>query len=397
MNTILFDDHAHVSLLPLTFTRPVSEIRIGILTITQKWEHHLNTKVSWFTQPYLAKKYRFSSENENLLINGSVCPTPALTEKIQSLKSGEILKKDEKVLAAVVSQSEFEAESVVKSLRLSGDSIQFTGELDIIEHPWDIYSLNLSQLESDFDLITHGRESQQLSSTNTIIGDKIFVEKGAKVEAAVVNASDAPVYIGQNAEIMEGATVRGGLAMLENSVLKMGAKIYGATTLGPHVKVGGEVNNCVIFGYSNKGHDGFLGNSVVGEWCNLGADTNNSNLKNNYGIVKAWSYLEEDFISTGKQFCGLIMGDHSKSGINTMFNTGTVVGVSANIFGSDFPSKLIPSYSWGGAKGFDTFMLEKSFEVAQRMMERRGIELTDIDKAILSEIYERTDQYRSYS
>jgi UDP-N-acetylglucosamine diphosphorylase/glucosamine-1-phosphate N-acetyltransferase len=265
-----------------------------------------------------------------------------------------------------------------------------------ISYPWDIFSNNEKAIASDFELITKGRTSANLSNTNRYIGNNIFIEEGAKVEFSILNATTGPIYIGKDAEIMEGAIVRGPLALCEHAALKMGAKIYGATTIGPHSKMGGEISNSVIFGYSNKAHDGFLGNSVLGEWCNLGADTNNSNLKNNYALVKVWNYPQERFINTNLQFCGLIMGDHSKSGINTMFNTGTVVGVSANIFGDGFPRNFIPSFSWGGAQGFTVFTINKAFEVASQVMKRRNIDFSDDDKAILTHIFEVTEKYRRF-
>ncbi|MDX5320207.1 MAG: glucose-1-phosphate thymidylyltransferase, partial [Bacteroidota bacterium] len=271
---------------------------------------------------------------------------------------------------------------------------KFDGECMMIQYPWDIFSKNAEALEQDFDLITAGRKSQTLSKTNTLLGDRIFAEEGAYAECAILNSTTGAIYLGNDSEVMEGSVVRGGLALCEHASLKLSTKIYGATTVGPHSKVGGEVNNSVIIGYSNKGHDGFLGNSVLGEWCNLGADTNNSNLKNNYAEVKLWSYARNGFARTGLQFCGLIMGDHSKSGINTMFNTGTVVGVSANIFGSGFPRNFIPSFSWGGAQGFETFTLKKADEVAEKMMARRGIAYDETEKAIMQHLYEASADYR---
>jgi UDP-N-acetylglucosamine diphosphorylase/glucosamine-1-phosphate N-acetyltransferase len=243
--------------------------------------------------------------------------------------------------------------------------------------------------------LTKGRKSQPLNNSCRNIGKgKIFIEEGASANDTTFNTTTGCIYIGKDAEVMEGSVVRGPFALCEHSVLKMSSKIYGATTIGPHSKVGGEVNNSVVFGYSNKAHDGFLGNSVIGEWCNLGADTNNSNLKNNYANVKLWNYSGENFIDTGLQFCGLIMGDHSKCGINTMFNTGTVAGVSSNIFGSGFPRNFIPSFSWGGAQGFTTYRFEHAIETAQLVMQRRNTELTDNDKDILKYIFDNDEKFR---
>ena len=270
----------------------------------------------------------------------------------------------------------------------------YSASIRLIQRPWQIFKENGEELESDWQLLNLQPNPDALSKTNTLIGNRIHISEGATIEAAILNTATGPIYIGPDAEIMENAAVRGPFALGAHSVLKMGAKIYGPTTLGPHVKVGGEVSNCVIFGYSNKAHDGFLGNSVIGEWCNLGADTNNSNLKNNYAEVKLWDYPSERFVPTGLQFCGLIMGDHSKCGINTMFNTGTVVGVSANIFGSGFPRNFIPSFSWGGANKMIEYRLETALEVAEKVMQRRGIELTQVDRTILTHIYQSTKAVR---
>jgi UDP-N-acetylglucosamine diphosphorylase/glucosamine-1-phosphate N-acetyltransferase len=393
MNYILFDDSARQSLLPLTFTRPVADIRFGILTIREKWEKMLGAKTSTHTESYLSKKYpsEYTIDTDNVWINGSVCPNQKLVDEILSLKPGQCL------LCA----------GVLVALN-SGDEKRFSNELpsDVtrfeshalpirIEFPWEIFSRNGEAIQSDFDLITAGRKSLALSSTNQVIHvENIFVEEGAKVECAILNASAGPIYIGKDAEIMEGSIVRGPFSLGEHSALKLGAKIYGPTTVGPHSKVGGEVNNSIIFGYSNKAHDGFLGNSVIGEWCNIGADSNNSNLKNNYAEVKLWNYEKERFLGTGLTFCGLIMGDHSKCGINTMFNTGTVVGVNANIFGSGFPRNFVPSFSWGGAAGFTTYKVKDAFEVAARVFERRGLTFDDNEKEILSHVFEITEKYR---
>ena len=382
MNYILFDDFRS-NLLPLTYTRPVSEIRIGILTITEKWERFLNTKCSFYTEDYLQQKFSLIRNDDNLWINGSVCPDLNLVKAIKSLADNQCLKRNETLIAYRSKES------------IPSDFISYDDEFLQLSQLWHIFEYNDECIQSDFKLLIEGRTSQLISETNACTNpENIFIEDGAKVEHAILNASTGPIYIGKNAEIMEGSIVRGPLAMCENSVLKMGAKIYGATTLGPYCKVGGEVNNSVLLGYSNKGHDGFLGNSVLGEWCNLGADTNNSNLKNNYAEVKLWSYQSERFINTGLQFCGLIMGDHSKCGINTMFNTGTVVGVSANVFGAGFPRNFVSSFSWGGSAGYMTYRLNKVFEVVEKVMQRRAIEFNQVEKDILTEVFELTKSYR---
>lgn len=389
MNYILFDD-CRDNLLPLTFTRPVCDLRIGILTIREKWEKMLSASTSTVTEEYLSQKFPLDLSDENVFVNGGVCPSKELLKAIESLNQGERLVIDEKVLAVRSNNS-----SEAPNLSITEGKI-FEGEVVSVEHPWDIFSKNGIALEADFELLTAGRESLKLSETNTVIGyGKVFLEEGAKAEACIFNTSSGPIYIGQNAEVMEGSVIRGPFALCHNSTIKLSSKIYGPTTIGPHSKVGGEVNNSVIIGYSNKGHDGFLGNSVLGEWCNLGADTNNSNLKNNYDEVRVWSYKEQRFAKTGLQFCGLIMGDHSKSGINTMFNTGTVVGVSTNVFGSGFPRTFIPSFQWGGAGGFVEYKQEKAFATANRVMDRRGLELNETELNILKSVYELTKSYRN--
>ena len=385
MNLILFDGAERNHLLPLTFTRPIALCRIGILTIAEKWEKHLNIKASYLTQDYLSEKFKVIYSGENLYVNGAVCPSVELVEAIKALKENSSLVKNDILIAIRSSVKAKSFEDLV-----SENSMNFEGEFTYVNRPWKIFAENAKELECDFELITKGRKSQPLSNTNTVIGDRIFLEDGARVEAAILNSTNGPIYMAKDAEIMEGAIVRGGLALGEHSQLKLGAKIYGAVTLGPYVKVGGEVNNSVIFGYSNKGHDGFLGNSVLGEWCNIGADSNNSNLKNNYDEVRLWSYVRNGFEKTGLQFCGLIMGDHSKCGINTMFNTGTVIGVSCNIYGSGFPRNFVPSFSWGGAGGFTEYKINKALETAERVMSRRGIKLDETEEKILTHLYEQT-------
>ena len=389
MNYILFDD-SREKLLPLTFTRPVCELRIGILTVREKWDAYLNTTSSMLTKDYLQVKYPLVATTDNILINGGVCPSLALVEAIVTLNDGERLVKNGKLVATriVGNVSEFDATIIAGR--------EFQGEILTVENPWDIFSKNGLAIESDFELVTTGRTSLKLSESNTIIGGgKIFLEEGAKAEACIFNTSSGSIYLGKNTEVMEGSIIRGPFALCEGSQVKMGAKIYGPTTVGPQSRVGGEVNNSVIIGYSNKGHDGFLGNSVLGEWCNLGADTNNSNLKNNYDEVRVWSYETQRFAKTGLQFCGLIMGDHSKSGINTMFNTGTVVGVSSNVFGSGFPRTFIPSFQWGGAAGFTEYNKQKAFATVTRVMQRRGKEFDETEKAILSSVFELTKSSRN--
>jgi UDP-N-acetylglucosamine diphosphorylase/glucosamine-1-phosphate N-acetyltransferase len=393
MNYILFDDSTRNNLLPLTFTRPVADIRIGILTIREKWQRMLNAETSTRTEEYLQKKFplEFAIDMDNIWINGGVCPNEKLLEEIVLLQPYHALLSGSTVIAANTgADRDFDAE-----LKLNYTKFESHAKAVFIQNPWDIFSKNGDAIKSDFDLITKGRISFALSQSNQINGsENIFVEEGAKVECAILNASAGPIYIGKDAEVMEGSIIRGPFSLGEHSALKLGAKIYGPTTIGPHCKVGGEVNNSVIFGYSNKAHDGFLGNSVLGEWCNIGADSNNSNLKNNYAEVKLWNYTKERFVGTGLTFCGLIMGDHSKCGINTMFNTGTVVGVNANIFGSGFPRNFVPSFSWGGAAGFSTYKVKDAFEVASRVFERRSLVFDETEQEILSHVFELTEKYR---
>ncbi len=397
-NIILFDPDTREQLLPLTFTRPVSELRVGISTISEKWAQQFVGKISYITQDYLSEKYPIEISEENFVINGAVLPNLQLCKLIGDLKNNEALLKDGELIAARLDRMQFhnlmEDNDIEELVGYELEEVTF----DVVNHVWDIFSLNNKAIHDDFAFMTKGRTSAPLSKTNQIVGDAslIFLEKGATVECSILNTKKGPIYIAKDAEIMEGCLVRGPLAMCEHSLLKMGAKIYGATTLGPHCKVGGEVNNAVLFGYSSKGHEGYLGNSVIGEWCNLGADTNTSNLKNTYEEVKLWDYTKSSFAKTGLQFLGLIMGDHSKCAINTMFNTGTVVGVSANIFGAGFPRNFIPSYSWGGPQGYETYDVKKAFHTAERVLARRDMLLSDEDKAILRHIYNITAQYRSW-
>ncbi len=389
MNYILFDGPSRNNLLPFTFTRPVADIRVGILTIREKWESFLDTTTTTVTEDYLSDKFPMVEMEENVMINASYLPNLELVEMVKDLKENQAIFKDEDVIA-------FFAKEAQEDIDFDDyEAVEFTEDIVKIEHTWDIFSKNGEAIQEDFTLITKNRSSQPIPSSNNVIApENIFIEKGAKLEFTTLNASKGPIYIGRNSEIMEGSIIRGPLALCQGATIKIGAKIYGPTTIGPSCKAGGEINNAVMFANSNKGHDGYLGNSVLGEWCNLGADTNTSNLKNNYAEVRLWDYQTESFARTGLQFCGLMMGDHSKCGINTMFNTGTVVGVSANIFGSGFPRNFVPSFSWGGSGGFTTYLTKKAFEVAEVVMARRNMEFTEQDKAILEHVFEETKKYR---
>jgi len=396
MNYILADEPGiKQQLLPFTFIRPVCEIRIGILTIREKWQLALATKVSVKTEKYLSAKYPLRIAKDNVWINGAVLPSSSLIKAIKSLKNNEALILGNLLLAINAGSSLLE-EFTFSQAKKEYKSKEYKLDKNdvVIQHLWDVFSKNGQALEQDFAILTKGKTSAKVSSTNTLLGKQIFIEKGAKLECVILNSNSGPIYIGKDAEVMEGAIIKGPFALCEGSIVKMGAKIYGATTIGPCSKVGGEISNAVIFGYSNKGHDGFLGNAVIGEWCNLGADTNNSNLKNNYSVVKIWNYPANKEVSTGLTFCGLMMADHSKCGINTMFNTGTVVGVAANIFGGDFPKKFIPSFSWGGAKGFVTHELDKACETAERMFERRHLKFDKTEKQVLAEVFKLTQKER---
>jgi len=392
MHLILFDDQSRESLLPLTFTRPASELRVGILTIAGKWEHEMGISSSPLSIDYLQGKYPCNTGEDNLLVNGVLLPDNQLRAAIRNLSQEQALVQEGILLAVRTSREQ--AESFNPDSWLDRGT-EYGGTVSLVDQPWKIFSLNGQEIEADFNRLTRNRESGKLSPTVQVDRpDKVFVEPGFQGECFTVNASRGPVYLGKDSEIMEGSVIRGPFALCEASVVKMAAKIYGPTTIGPNCKVGGEINNSVLQANSNKSHDGFLGNSVLGEWCNLGADTNNSNLKNNYGEVKIWNYAARDFVGTGRQFCGLIMGDHSKCGINTMFNTGTVVGVSANIFGPGFPPTFIPSFSWGGAEGFAEYRLSKALETASLVMERRESGLIQEDRAILEKVFHFTQEYR---
>ena len=385
----LFDDKSWFSLRPLTFTRPVANLRVGIFTIAEKWSKHLNADFGYQTQEYLSEKFKIA--NSSLFINGSICPDEELLEAVEKLKDGQVLHAADIVIAYNTS-SLISSQEALSSL----DRVAYLSSFVKIDYAEQIFGFNDMELQRDFALLTKGRTSGTLSSTNTILGDQIFVEEGATAECSTFNTLQGPIYLGKNSQVWEGCHIRGSFALCNDSQVKMGAKIYGKTTIGPFSRVGGEINNAVIWGYSSKGHEGYLGNSVMGQWCNIGADSNNSNLKNNYGEVRLWDYEKENFRKTGLQFCGLIMADHAKCAINTMFNTGTVVGVSANIFGAGFPRNFIPDFAWGGAQGFDIYTLDKMLETAALVFERRDLTLDETERNIISHIFEITKEYRHF-
>ena len=391
MNYILFDGDVRDALLPFTYTRPVADIRIGILTIREKWEKRLGLTTTTLTEEYLEEKYPMVEMEVNIMINASFLPTDPLVLLIKKLRINQAVFFGDKVVAFFATNSQ-----EVKNLD-DYEHITFNEELVQVKNTYDIFSLNDAAIKQDFDFLTKGRKSATISdSVNCVDRKNIFIEEGAVVNFSSLNASTGPIYIGKDSLIMEACAIRGPFALCENAVLKMGAKIYGATTIGPHSTVGGEVKNAVIFGYSNKGHEGYLGNSVIGEWCNLRADTNSSNLKNNYSEVKLWNYESGRFAKTGLQFCGLIMADHSKCGINTMFNTGTVVGVSANIYGSGYQRNFIPSFAIGGTGGFKTYQMNTVVEVATSVMSRKDIQYDKIENSILTCVFENTEKYRNF-
>lgn len=395
---ILFDNEVRDRLLPLTYTRPVCELRIGIQTIREKWEQWLGMPVAYITQDYLAERYAIDHSGVNYIINGSVLPSAQLVRLIQQMEFNQAYLRGEELVVAKLGEDQIEKLIQDDDIgELNGYDLGETEYLKI-DNIWDFYRLNDKAIKEDYERLTRDRESQALSDSNRLIGpsSQLFIEEGAVVEGATLNTKEGPIYIGRDAEVMEGSLVRGPFALCEHSKLKLGAKIYGGTTIGPHCKVGGEVSNSVINGYSNKAHDGYLGNSILGYWCNLGADTNVSNLKNNYDEVKLWNYKAGRFLKTGQQFCGLIMGDHSKTGINTMFNTGTVVGVSCNVYGEGYPRNFIPSFSWGGKQGFQTYKTNRAFDTAERVMARRNVNFDVEERLLLLRVFEDTAKWRSW-
>lgn len=394
-NLILFDTDDWRHLLPLTFTRPVTELRLGILRIREKWSLLLDAKASYVTQEYLADRYPVNIAPDNYIVHGGLLPNDHLVRLIRQLDPGEALLRNDELIAARLERPQFdrliEHDDIgnIRGFEIGSEHIRW------VSRPWDLIAMNKQAIADDFALLTTRRQGQALPpGVQATMPERIFIEDGARVAPCFMNASDGPIYIGKNAEVMEGAMLRGPLAVCTGAVVKMGAKIYPGTTIGPYSKVGGEVGNSMILANSNKGHDGYLGDSVLGEWCNLGADTNVSNLKNTYAEVRLWSYATRRFEPTGLQFCGLIMGDHSKTGINTMFNTGTVVGVGANIFGDGYPRNFIPSFAWGGASGFRTHPFEKMIETAEAVMARRNRKLIPEDIVLLRRIYEDSAEFR---
>ena len=387
MNYILFDSlEAHKALLPLTFTRPVSEIRIGIQTITEKWEDYLQTKISFETQDYLQSKYPLNLAEDNIFINGCICPNAELVKEIKNLSFNTVLIAQDKIIA-------YRCHKNYPTIDVFVNRIAFESEFMSINQLTDIFMLNGEAIKTDYERITKGRTSHHITDRFTAYYNEsqIFIEEGVDIKAAVLDATQGYIYIGKDVRIQAGAKIQGPFAIGEHSVINMGGKMRPNTTIGPFCKVGGEISNSVIFSNTNKGHEGFMGNAVIGEWCNWGADTNNSNLKNDYSTVDLWNYETNDFKNTGIQFAGLMMGDHSKCGINTMFNTGTVVGVNCNIIGADFQPRHIPSFSWSAGNGeFKTYRLHKAIQVAKAVFERRGKVFNEIEEGIMKAVFDLT-------
>ncbi|HMJ70856.1 MAG TPA: GlmU family protein [Cyclobacteriaceae bacterium] len=389
MNVVLFDDPViRGQLLPLTFTRPVATLRVGILTIAEKWKARLSADVSFATQSYLAGKFSHTITSDNYWINGALCPDDAFVAVLRILKPNDAIEKNGRILA--VRTADDEVPEVI-----AGTVHSYPSDVALIDQPWKIFQQNGPQLRADFEMITKGRTSHPVIDKPTVVYNaaNVFLEEGVSIKAAILNAEIGPIYLGKNSQVQEGAIIRGPFSLGEGSIVSMGGKMRGDTSIGHNCKVGGEVANSVVYGFSNKSHEGYLGNSVIGEWCNLGADTNTSNMKNNYDVVKLWSHVKKDFISTGLYFCGLIMGDHSKAGINTMFNTGSMVGVNSNVLGGGYPPNFIPSFSWAGENTYD---IEKALATAERAMGRRNQKITDADKSILREVFAMTAQERNW-
>ena len=388
MNIVLYDDNAvWQDLMPFTATRPVSEIRIGIFTLREKWQKLLNAEVSYHCASYLSVRFPLKEQNEQVVISAHVHADAGLKMAVETLQTGQALYKEGLLIAFKGSVQGYENAG-------AHFKVEYTAEVLTVTKPWDIFQKNAKAIALDMAWHCGNRKSEPLSASVQVVGDRnlVYLEKGAKIEACILNTTGGAIYLGADSEVMEGSVIRGPFALCEHSALKLSTKVYGASTVGPHSKVGGELSNSVIFGYSNKAHDGFLGNSVIAEWCNLGADTNNSNLKNNYGNVKLYNYRQHKMVDTGLQFCGLMMGDHSKSGINTMFNTGTVVGVACNIYGGGFPATYVPDFSWGGAAGFEPYQLEKLVETATKMQERRGLKYSAAEHQILKHLFDQAQQ-----
>ena len=400
MQHLVFEDHRAVDLRPLTFTRPVWDLRCGILTLREKWQYALELEVPAQGRAvgHLAAKFNTHTPQgeDTLYINGKLLPGDNLVFALVNLApdtallapNGDVLAFRTTDAAAIRANAYVLEDTLMADLQTE----TFEGDYSAIEFPWHLFKHAKAQIAWDFTQLTAGRRSQPIEDAGSLVygADNVFVEEGANIKAAIIDAENGPIYIGKNATVQPGAIIQNSHAICAHATVNMGAKLRGDSVIGPWVKVGGEVGNSVFWGYSNKAHDGYLGNSVIGQWCNLGADTNTSNLKNNYGHVRAYNYAEEGLVDTGEMFVGLTMGDHSKCGINTMFNTGTVVGVAANIFGAGFPDKHLPSFAWGGANGYTTFRIDKAHALAETVMARRNVPYTDLDAEIMDTLFDAT-------
>jgi UDP-N-acetylglucosamine diphosphorylase/glucosamine-1-phosphate N-acetyltransferase len=384
MRICLYDGPNRSDLLPLVYTRPVADLLLGSMTLAKRWSYALHADVVVETEAYL----QADTPSFDLAVMAGCIPNAELTSTIKELKEGQKLMQNGKMIAFSGAGS-----STDKALA-NFEVIEIETEINLIRYPWDLFSKNAELLIEDttfFDT-TH---NNKLNDTNKHHGNHpLMVGANVTSFAAVYNTQDGPIIIDDDATIMEGALLRGPIFIGKKSVIKMGAKIYGGTSLGPYCKAGGELNNVVMLGNSNKGHDGFLGNAAIGEWCNLGASTDTSNLKNNYGKTRAWNYTQQKFISTGLQFCGLVMGDHSKTAIQTSINTATTVGVGCSIFSVGFPRTFIPSFSRGGSQGMTENNLDKMLDTAAVVMARRGENMSKKDKAILAHLFVATKQFR---
>lgn len=387
-NFILFEDNSRISLRPLTFFRPVAAIRIGILTISEKWELYLQHQVSYLTDLYLQEKFLLRVSNDNFLINGSILPNKELLEEILQLGPDSVLMQHDTIIALHLTAENLKYFTAGTHPELK--SKETVVDFKKIRYTWDIISLNKKAIIDDFELLTRNRKSAKISSTNQVLGNNLFVDEGANIECSTINTLEGPVYIGRNAEIMQGCHIVGPVALCDHATLRMGSLIYKGTTLGPWCKGGGEISNSVMFGYSAKAHDGYLGDSVIAEWCNLGAGTITSNLKNNYETVKQWSYPDSKFVDTGLQFCGLVMGDHCKTGIGTMFNSGSTTGVCSNIFGVNYQRNFIKSFVWGGTSGFRTHKLNEVIETAKAVYNRRKLTFSLTEEKIVNAVFDLT-------
>ncbi len=398
MNLILYDDPLFCkTLYPLTFTRPLGCLRLGILILAEKWERILGNKPSYLSLPYLSGLYPLNADSDNLVINSSVLPDDQFVNSLRKLQPGSVLENERMFLAARTDKEHLPA--CGNSFDRAGlKSVFYRQPVRLVSRPWDLFLENKNELLRDYMLVTSGRETKKMPDpyTRSYHERNIFIEEGVTIKAAIINAENGPVYIGKNVSIMEGSAICGPAAILKGSVISMGTKIRANTTIGPHCIVGGEVKNSIIYGYSNKAHEGYLGNSIVGEWCNLGANTNCSNLKNNFSNVKVWDHAKDAYLDSGQQFCGVFIGDHSTTSIGTMINTGTMIGVSANIFGSGLTPKFIPSFSWGGYPENQTYEIEKAIESAGKMMALKKKNISQEEAGVLRAIFDLTGKYRHW-